>query len=204
LRNSFKKIGLLLGALLLTIGLGSGMNNAFAGQDAGSSLINWFGIQKTNSEQKISSAITAEKTRLMGELKVALQEEKQRAKEELASFTEKEKQKRTIALQEYADSLIANMTTDLTEEKETIIAELDAEHSENIKDLNQPSTSSGSAPPAPEVEQIPEVKPESTPQPNLDVEIGNDNDSATKPGAETEIQPDSVPESDPTSASESE
>jgi len=180
------------------------MNNAFAGQDAGSSLINWFGIQKTNSEQEISSAITAEKTRLMGTLKVALQEEKQIAKEELAAFTEKEKQKRTRALQEYADSLKASMKIDLTEEKEAIIVELDAEHNQKIKDLNQPSTSNGTAPPAPEVEQVPEVKPESTPQPKPDVEIGEDNDSAPKPEAETEKQADPIPESDPVAAPESE
>lgn len=61
---SFKKIGIVLGALLLMLGLGSGVNMAFAGQDAGSSLLNWFAVKRTVAEQEIADAITAEKTDL--------------------------------------------------------------------------------------------------------------------------------------------
>jgi len=208
LGNSFKKIGLLLGALLLTIGLGSGMNNAFAGQDAGSSLINWFGAKRTASEQEISGAITAEKNRLMDELRISMRQVKQSAEEELVKFTSDEKQKRTKALQEYAAELKANMEIDLTKEKEAIIAELDAEHEQAIKDLNTPATPIKPTPsPKPEAEMKPgpapepaeEVKPDPIPEPELGTQpvLPSESDTETKPEPATE--PETAPITEPIS-----
>jgi len=211
LGNSFKKIGLLLGALLLTVGLGSGMNNAFAGQDAGSSLINWFGAKRTASEQEISGAITAEKDRLMSELKIAMQEVKKSAEEELAAFTKDEKQKRTIALQEYAATLKANMKIDLTKEKEAIIADLDAEQKQAIEDLEKPSAPIKPTPtPGAEVITAPEpgaeVKPDATPEPELAAPpvLPSESDTVTEPEPEPEPEPASEPEKAPTSEPTSE
>ena len=187
--KKLKKIGLLLGALLLTIGLGSGMNMAFAGQDAGSSLMNWFGAKKTTSEQEIAEAITGEKNRLMDGLRVALLEEKQRAEEELAAFTDNEKQIRTSALQEYAESLKANIKIDLTEEKEAIIADLDAEYNQAIEELNKPSTPIEPAPtPEEEVEKEPALEQEAEAEPDLKSEVEAEMDSVLVP--DVEKQPD--------------
>lgn len=191
---SFKKIGLLLGALLLTIGLGSGMNNAFAGEDAGSSLINWFGAKRTASEQEISGAITAEKDKLMGELKIALQEAKQSAEDELAKFTEEQKQIRTSELQEFAATLKANIEIDLTKEKEAIIAELDAEHKKAIEDLKNPA-----APIKPIPKPGTEVKPEPTPEPEVETQPVLPTESDTEPKSEPASEPETAPITEPTS-----
>ncbi|MFD1929203.1 hypothetical protein ACFSFY_14265 [Sporosarcina siberiensis] len=190
--NSFKKIGLLLGSLLLMIGLGSGMDNAFAGQDAESSLINWFGAKRTASEHEIANVITAEKDRLMGELKIALQGEKQRAEEELAAFTENEKRIRTAALQEYAAALIENMETDLTEEKEAIIADLDAKHNQAIKDLEKKIT-----PTKPIAVPEAEAKPDTTPVPEAGTQpvLPSEPDAETEPSVVPEPLPETIPES---------
>ncbi len=182
---NFKKTGFILGVLLLTIGLGSGMNMAFAGQDAGSLLANWFGAKKTASEQEIAKAITEEKDRLMGELKIALQDEKKRAEEELAAFTIEEIDRRTSALQEYAETLKANMKTDLTEEKELIIVDLDAKYNQAIEELNKPTTPIESAPP-PEPGVDPDLK--------SDVETEKDEITASKPGADEGTSQNPVPE----------
>lgn len=195
---SYKKIAILLGVLLLTIGLGNGMNMAFAGQDAGSSILNWFAAKKTVSEQEIAEAIDAEKNQLMEELKIALQEEKQRVEEELAAFTEDEKQKRTIALQEYAEYLKANMTTDLTEEKEAIIAELDAEYNQAIEELNNSATPI-EATPQPELGTEEEL--DSGMEPDTEEELSSEIDSDSQPDLTTETDmatPENNPEVDPT------
>ncbi|MBO0588888.1 hypothetical protein [Sporosarcina sp. E16_8] len=202
---SYKKIGLLLGALLLTISLGSGMNRAFAGQDVGSSLINWLGAKKTVSEQEISEAITSEKNRLMDELKIALQDEKNRAEEELAAFTEDEKLKRTSALREYAATLKENMKTDLTEEKEAIIADLDAQYNQTVQELNKPTSIKPK--PGSEIKPGPasetEVKPDSTPESEAGIQ------SELTPKTDAETNPEPAPETevatkpDPTLATDS-
>ncbi|WP_342539099.1 hypothetical protein MKY15_04245 [Sporosarcina sp. FSL K6-1540] len=201
---SFKKIGLLLGALLLTIGLGSGMNNAFAGEDAGSSLINWFGAKRTVSEQEISGAITVEKDKLMGELKIALQEAKQSAEDELAKFTEEQKQIRTSELQKFAANLKANIEIDLTKEKEAIIAELDAEHKQAIEDLENPAAPINPTPkpgvePEPAPEPGAEVKPEPTPEPELETQPVLPSESDTEPKPEPASEPETAPITEPTS-----
>ena len=199
---SLKKIGLLLGALLLTIGLGSGMNNAFAGQDAGSSLINWFGAKRTASEQDISGAITAEKNRLMDELKISMQQVKLEAEEELAAFTEKEKQERTKALQEYAAELKANMEINLTEEKQAIIAELDAKLKQDIENLEKNTTPIETTP---EANPGAEVKPETAPNPEAEVQPNptpeTENEPKPEPVPEPATQPETGPETTPKSES---
>ncbi|WP_338655128.1 hypothetical protein V6B14_03280 [Sporosarcina psychrophila] len=204
--NSFKKIGLLLGALLLTIGLGSGMNNAFAGQDAGSSLINWFGAKRTASEQEISGAITAEKNRLMDELRISMQQVKQSAEEELVKFTSDEKQKRTKALQEYAAELKANMEIDLTEEKQAIIADLDAEHEQAIKDLEKPGapieptpTPEADVEPKPALEPGTEVIADPIPEPDLGTKPVLPSESDAEPKPEPASEPETAPITEPTS-----
>lgn len=170
------------------------MNNAFAGQDAGSSLLNWFGAKRTASEQEISGAITAEKDRLMSELRISMQQVKKEAEEELATFTKDEKQKRTIALQEYAAELKANMEIDLTVEKQEIIAELDAEHEQAIKDLEKPAapieptpTPEADVKPKPAPEPAEEVKPDPIPEPELE----------TQPVLPSEPEPTTEPETAP-------
>ncbi|WP_172371500.1 hypothetical protein [Sporosarcina jiandibaonis] len=181
---SIKKIGILLGVLVLTIGLGSGMNNVFAGQDAGSSLINWFEAKKTASEQEISEAIAAVKNRLMDELRIAMQEEKKKAEDELAAFTQEEKKKRTKALEEYADTLKANLKIDNTKEKAGINASLDAIQKEAIEKMDK-ITAKGNPGPKPggkvksTPDSVPVVEPDSTPEP------------------ETLTQPKSAPEPEP-------
>jgi len=206
LGKSVKKIGLLLGALLLTIGLGSGINNAFAGQDAGSSLMNWFGAKRTASEQEISGAITAEKNRLMDELRISMQQVKQSAEEELATFTKDEKQKRTIALQEYAAELKANMKIDLTKEKEAIIAELDAEHKQAIEALENPAAPTKPTPtpeanpkPEPAPEPGAEVKPDPIPEPELGTKPVLPSESDTEPKPEPASEPETAPITEPIS-----
>jgi len=174
------------------------MNNAFAGQDAGSSLINWFGAKKTASEQEISGAITEEKNRLISELKIAMQEVKQDAEEELAKFTKDEKQKRTIALQEYAATLEAKMEIDLTEEKEAIIAELDAKQKQDIEDLENSTTPvepTLEPNPGVEVQPVPEPKPDPAPE----TEEGTKPELVPEP--EAAAKPDPSPETTPESES---
>lgn len=184
---NFKKICIVLGALLLILGLGSGMNMVFAGQDAGSSLLNWFGVKRTAAEQEIAVAITEEKKRLMGELKTALEEEKQRVEEELAAFIIEEKDRRILALQEYAASLKANIATDLTEQKEAIIADLDAQYVQAIDELNKPS--------APTPTPIEMVLP-SEPGVDPDVETERDEIIVSKPEADEEVIQNPAPEPD--------
>jgi len=191
---SFKKIGLLLGALLLTIGLGSGMNNAFAGQDAGSSLINWFGAKRTASEQEISGAITVEKNRLMDELRISMLQVKKEAEEELVAFTEDQKQIRTSELQKHAATLKANMKIDLTKEKEAIIADLDAKQKQAIEDLEKPG-----APIKPTPTPEAEVKPDPIPEPELGTQpvLPSESDKETKP--EPASEPETATTTEPTS-----
>ncbi|KAA0955552.1 hypothetical protein FQ087_13155 [Sporosarcina sp. ANT_H38] len=197
--KNYKKVTILLGAFLISIGLGSGMNMAFAGQSIESSFANWFGAKKTASEQEIAAAITAEKDRLMDDLKVALQEEMESAKKELEAFTIDEQNRRTLALQEYAANLKADMKTDLTEEKQAIIADLDAKYEKAVEELNKPSTPIELVPPQqPEVEGKPETTPEPGTEltPDLKPEGEKGEDSALKPETGTNPEPTPTPEPD--------
>ena len=63
--TQFKKVSILLGALLVSICIGSGMNIAMADQDIETMLINWFNSKQSESNQEIDAAITTEKDQVM-------------------------------------------------------------------------------------------------------------------------------------------
>ncbi|AMQ07731.1 hypothetical protein [Sporosarcina psychrophila] len=201
---SFKKVGILLGALMLTIGLGNGMNMAFAGQGIDSLLATWFASEKDKAIEDIDRAIEEEIASLSKELKVAVEKEKQRAEEDLAAFTIKEKDLRTRALKEHAATLKAKIEIDLTKEKEAIIAELDAKQKQAIEDLENPAVPIKPTP-KPEVKPVPapepgaEVKPEPTPEPELEIKPVLPSESETEPKSEPASEAETAPITEPTS-----
>lgn len=192
---SFKKVGILLGALLLTIGLGNGMNMAFAGQGIDSLLATWFESEKDKAVEGIDKAIEEEIASLSKELRVAVEKEKKNAEEELAKFTEDQKQIRTSELQDFAATLKANIKIDLTKEKEAIIAKLDAKQKQDIEDLKKTSTP---------IEPIPEPSPGVIvqPDPTPETEEGTKPELAPEPEPEATAKPD--PDASPETTPESE
>ena len=136
----FKRILIVIGALFLSISIGSGVKSAFAGQDINSLLTNWFSAKKTESIQKIDVAITTEKDLLMVELKKGLQTEIQLAEEELAQFTQDEIDLRVDGLRSYADELLTNLSIDNSDEQAKIAATLNAIYEQALKQMNELTT----------------------------------------------------------------
>lgn len=136
----FKRILIVVGALVLSISIGSGVKSAVAGQDINSLLTNWFTAKKTESIQKIDVAITTEKDLLMVELKKGLQTEIQLAEEELAQFTQDEIDLRVDGLRSYADELLTNLSIDNSDEQAKIAATLNAIYEQALKQMNELTT----------------------------------------------------------------
>lgn len=126
----FKKVSLLFATLILTFALGSGMNQAFAGQGIQSLLTSWFDSKKEASIQQIDLEITSEKERLMAELKEVVSADIKRADAELAQFTEDEINSHVSQLQSYANELMKSLHFDNSEERAKIKANLDAAFAE--------------------------------------------------------------------------
>ena len=139
----FKRILIVIGALFLSMSIGSGVKSAFAGQDITSMLSNWFSAKKTESINQIDEAITDEKDLLMVELKEGLQTEIQLAEDELAQFTQDEIELRLDGLRSFADELLLNMSVDNSEEHAEISATLDAIYEQALEQMKGISISNG-------------------------------------------------------------
>ncbi|TQR21676.1 hypothetical protein [Psychrobacillus vulpis] len=125
-KHLVKKITIVVGALFLSIGLGSGVKIALADQDIQSLMTSWFYNKKQESIEEIDTAIALEKAVLMGQLKDQLQVEKQNAEANLEQFTQNEKANKIEALRDYADQLKLEMKIDNSEQEAAILANLDA------------------------------------------------------------------------------
>lgn len=125
-KHPIKKTLIILGALFLSISLGSGVKTALADVDVQLLMQNWFSKKQDESLKEIDIAIDTEKDLLMGQLKEQLQAEMQAAEANLASFTAHQKQSRLEALQAYADNLKSNMKIDNSEQEAVVLANLDA------------------------------------------------------------------------------
>lgn len=137
IKLTFKRILIVVGALFLSISIGSSMKSAFAGQDINSLLSNWFNTKKTESIQKIDEAITTEKDLLMIELKDGMQQEIQLAEEELTRFTQDEIESRINGLRDFADELLSNISIDNSNEQAEIIATLDSIYEQAIEQMKE-------------------------------------------------------------------
>lgn len=143
---TFKRILIVIGALFLSISIGSGVKSAFAGQDINSLLTNWFNAKKTESINQIDQAITNEKDLLMVELKKGLQKEIQLAEKELAQFTQDEIDLRVDELRSYADELLLNMSIDNSDEQAAIASTLNVIYEEALKQMKQLKTIANEVP----------------------------------------------------------
>ncbi|MBM6619136.1 hypothetical protein [Bacillus suaedaesalsae] len=132
-----KKVKFLIGAILLSVGIGSSVNVAFADQDIHALLTNWFDKKKVESINEIEQAIMSEKETQKQRLKEQLQVEIQKSEEELQLFTDAEKEARVLALQQYTDALIANFNVDNSNKEEKLSAELDAIVQEAIEKMDK-------------------------------------------------------------------
>jgi len=149
----FKRILIVIGALFLSVSIGSGVKSAFAGQDISSMLTNWFSAKKVESIKQIDEAITTEKDLLMVELKEGLQTEIQLAEDELAQFTQDEIEHRVNGLRSFADDLLLHISVDNSEEHEEISATLDVIYEQALEQMKGISISN-------EVEIVDEVESE--------------------------------------------
>ena len=136
----FKRILIVIGALFLSISIGSGVKSAVAGQDINSLLTNWFTAKKTESINKIDEAITTEKDLLMVELKKGLQTEIQLAEKELVQFTQEEIDLRLNGLRNFADELLLNMSFDNSDEQAEISATLNAIYEQALEQMKIATT----------------------------------------------------------------
>lgn len=139
---TLKRLLIVLGALFLSISIGSGVKSAFAGQGIQSLLTSWFEDQKTESINQIDKAITEEKDLLMVELKKELQAEMKQVDEALTQYTNKEIEQRINGLRKYADELLTNMQTDHKGDNKEVSASLDAIYELAIKQMNEVKSSS--------------------------------------------------------------
>ena len=120
-----KKMLIISGILVLSIGLGTGMKSALADVDVQQVMANWFSKKQDASIKEIDQAIDSERDILMGQLKGQLSTEMQLAEKQLAEFTATQKQTRIIALQEYANNIKAGMTIDSSEQQAAVMKNID-------------------------------------------------------------------------------
>lgn len=139
---TLKRLLIVLGALFLSISIGSGVKSAFAGQGIQSLLTSWFEDKKTESINQIDKAITEEKDLLMVELKKELQAEMKQVDEELTQYTNKEIEQRINGLRKYADELLTNRQTEHNEANKEVSASLNAIYEQAVKQMNEVSPSS--------------------------------------------------------------
>ncbi|MEK5208868.1 hypothetical protein [Psychrobacillus sp. FSL H8-0510] len=120
-----KKMLIISGILVLSIGLGTGMKSALADVDVQQVMVNWFSKKQDASIKEIDQAIDSERDILMGQLKGQLSTEMQLAEKQLAEFTATQKQTRIAALQEYANNIKAGMTIDSSEQQAAVMKNID-------------------------------------------------------------------------------
>lgn len=128
---------MLVAAVVLTLGIGSGVKTTFADADVSTLLINWFKNKESESVKEIDTAITAEKTILLAQLKEELKIEMASAEKELDAFTEKQKSDRIASLRQYANELIDNLNIDTTEQQDKITAQINSIMNEAIAQMDQ-------------------------------------------------------------------
>jgi hypothetical protein len=180
-----KKVKFLIGAVLLTGILGSGVSIAFAKQDVHSLLTNWFTSKRGTAVEEIKGAIENERDIQIGRIQEQLQKEIQQASQYIESFTLAEKEMRTSNLRSYADELINSMIIDKSAGENSIQMELDSIYQEAIREMEK--AMQGSIPgnsPGVEVPQ-PTPMPESTTE--VEIEEGTESVSDEK-GSETELE----------------
>ena len=187
-QKQFKKVSILLGALLVSICIGSGMNIAMADQDIETMLINWFNSKKIESIKEIETAITSEKDQLKTTLTVELQNEMQLAENELASSTDAEKEQRISSLREYADSLLSSYKIDNSEEKEAMKENLDFIIKQAIAQMNGAAVPTSPLP-LPNPVPAPELQPAPIPAPSPVVEPEDDSTTQPTPAPQNEGTP---------------
>lgn len=222
-KRKTKKVILFIGAVILTVSIGSGVKTAFADADVSTMLINWFNNKQSESIQEIDAAITTEKNLLMEDLRVELKKEMQRAEEELAKFTEAEKRERVKSLQEHAKYLIKNMNIDNKEQEKNISTKLDSIIKQAIDQMNNATATIPEKVVVPEPEspaknesvEVPVTKPEpiseqvpspvtSTPEPTpitdpiiepvTESEIEEETEVVDEPTTESTPDPTSTPD----------
>lgn len=127
-KNQKKKIGkskLVVSTLLLTIGISTSVNVAFANEDINAMLSNWFDKKTNESISDIEVAINEEKAKSMEILKQELEVEMNDAEIKVNAFTEQEKQKRVAELKQYTEQLISEMQSLDQTEIEKVEKEID-------------------------------------------------------------------------------
>lgn len=192
-KHPIKKALIILGALFLSISLGSGVKTALADVDVQLLMQNWFSKKQEESLKEIDVAINTEKDVLMSQLKEQLQAEMRTAEKSLADFTATQKQSRLDALQAYANNLKSNMKIDNSEQEVAVLANLDTILAQAKAQMDGQEAELKLIPiPTPEVPPIQEPVI-STPAPNLEVtpvpESGGSVEQAPKP----ESNPESIP-----------
>jgi len=125
-KRKTKKVILLIGAVILTISIGSGVKTTFADTDVSTMLINWFNNKQSESIKEIDTAITAEKEILLSQLKNELKKEMEAAEQQLDKFTENQKASRIASLRQHAADLTANINIDNSEQRAAVTSNIDS------------------------------------------------------------------------------
>jgi hypothetical protein len=139
-KRKTKKAIILISAVILTIGIGSGMKTTFADADVSTMLINWFNNKQSDSIREIDTAITAEKDILLADLRAQLKIEMEAAESDLDQFTEQVKSERIASLREHASTLIANINIDNSEEQAAITSNINSIVENAIAQMNGAAT----------------------------------------------------------------
>ncbi|SES30919.1 hypothetical protein [Psychrobacillus sp. OK032] len=194
-KHPFKKVLIIIGALFLSVSVGSGVKTALADVDVQHLMANWFSKKQDESLKNIDEAIGEERDVLMGQLKDQLNAEMQLAEKQLAEFTAAQKQTRIAALQEYANNLKAGMKVDNREQQAAIMANLDAIITQAKVQMEGQAAELKLIPiPTPEMPptQAP-VVPTPTPNPVLTPSPGSEGNVEQAPPV-TEPNPETAPE----------
>lgn len=189
-KRKTKKVGILIGALILTISIGSGVKTTFADADVSTMLINWFNNKQSESIQEIDAAITAEKEILLAQLRTELKIEMEAAEQELEEFTENQKATRIASLREHAENLIANLDIDNSEQQAAITSNFNSIIEQAIAEMNgvaipTPPVKDKPKPEKPDENTKPDSKPEKDPKDNK------------KPESKPEKEPNENPDKEP-------
>ncbi|MFJ7972076.1 hypothetical protein [Psychrobacillus sp. NPDC096389] len=194
----YKKITIIVGALFLSISLGTGVKTALADQDIQGLLTNWFNNKKAESVQEIDGAVASETDRLMKSLEIDLQEEMKNAQNELANFTASQKQSRLEALQAYANNLKSNMKIDNSEQEAAVLANLDAIINQAKAQMDEQAAELKLIPiPIPEMSQT-EEPVVSTPTPNPEITPVHGSGENVEQAPIKETNPESIQSTEPT------
>lgn len=167
-KRKTKKNIVLIGAVILTLGIGSGMKTTFADADVSTMLVNWFNNKKSDSIREIDTAITKEKEILLSDLKKQLKAEMDAAEQQLDEFTERQKSSRIASLRQHAEQLIANLNIDNSEQEAAITSNIDSIVENAIAQMNGAAATIPETVVVPVTEspvetepvEVPETKPE--------------------------------------------